>query len=190
LDAVRAPAKGVAYTEDGSTPNFVTYYDPAAPLADVAWVRRSLDRSLQLGSICRLHVVARQAASQLLADCFLDPFTPNRASVAAGERKPCGRALASRRVARVVTARAARVGSDLAVHGASAASTAQHRGQRVVVPRPGLVRVAAIGMQPMTVSAHGCSARSSSPSTPRHCRSGASGSWPRRAARGVSSSSR
>ena len=31
LDAVRAAAKGVAYTEDGSTPNFVTYYDPAVP---------------------------------------------------------------------------------------------------------------------------------------------------------------
>lgn len=31
LDAVRAATKGVAYTKDGATPNFVTYYDPAAP---------------------------------------------------------------------------------------------------------------------------------------------------------------
>ena len=31
LDALRAAARGVAYVGDGSTPNFTTYYDPAAP---------------------------------------------------------------------------------------------------------------------------------------------------------------
>src|ERR1035441_7313970 len=31
LDAVRAAAKGIAYTEDGSSPNFVTDSDPPAP---------------------------------------------------------------------------------------------------------------------------------------------------------------
>jgi hypothetical protein len=31
LDAVRAAAKGVVYTKVGSTSNFVTFYDPAAP---------------------------------------------------------------------------------------------------------------------------------------------------------------